>query len=94
MTIAQQLKVKDFPFKIKDSKNNRIYFENSDGHWFKREFDSNNNRIYYEDSYGNWIKKEYDSKNNRIYYEDSHGIIRDNRPKGTFGRLALNTLSS
>ena len=31
MTIAQQLKVKDFPFIIEDSKGNQIYYENSDG---------------------------------------------------------------
>jgi hypothetical protein len=31
MTIAQQLKVKEFPFEIKDNKGNRIYYENSNG---------------------------------------------------------------
>ena len=31
MTIAQQLKIKEFPFTIKDSKGNQIYWENSDG---------------------------------------------------------------
>ena len=30
-TIAQQLNVKDFPFKIKDKNNNIIYYEDSDG---------------------------------------------------------------
>ena len=30
-TIAQQLKVKEFPFIIKDSNGNVIYYENSDG---------------------------------------------------------------
>jgi hypothetical protein len=54
-TIAQQLKVKDFPFKIKDRNNNEIYFENSDGDWIKREYDKNNNQIYYENSYGEII---------------------------------------
>jgi hypothetical protein len=52
MTIAKQLKIKEFPFEIKDSKNNRIYWENSNGYWAKSEFDSNGNRIYWEDSDG------------------------------------------
>ena len=80
-TIAQQLNVKDFPFTIKDSNNNQIYFEDSIGCWEKKEFDSNNNQIYFENSDGYWWKKEYDSNNNEVYFEDSYGIIRDNRPK-------------
>jgi len=51
-TIAQQLKVTDFPFKIKDKNNNPIYFEYSSGYWWKQEFDENNNEIYYETSDG------------------------------------------
>jgi hypothetical protein len=51
-TIAQQLNVKDFPFEIRDKNNNQIYFENSDGYWWKQEFDGNNNEIYYEGSSG------------------------------------------
>jgi hypothetical protein len=82
-TIAQQLNVKDFPFRIKDKNNNRIYFEDSDGYWSKREYDSNNNQIYFENSKGFWWKREYDKNNNEIYYEDSDGYIVDNRPKPT-----------
>ena len=73
MTIAKQLKIKEFPFKIKDSNGKEIYFENSTGHWAKREFDSEGNTIYSENSYGYWAKREYDSKGNTIYYEDSKG---------------------
>ena len=54
-TIAQQLKVKDFPFEIKDKNNNLIYWEDSEGYWCKREFDSNCNRIYCEYSDGEII---------------------------------------
>jgi hypothetical protein len=72
-TIAQQLNVKDFPFVIRDSNNNEIYWEGSKGNWYKREFDSNNNIIYFEDSYGYWSKKEFDSNNNEIYFKNSHG---------------------
>ena len=81
MTIAQQLKVKDFPFEIKDKNGNVIYTENSKGYWVKREFDSNGNRIYFENSDGYWVKYEYDSNGNRIYFENNCGKIIDNRPK-------------
>ena len=82
-TIAQQLNVKDFPFKIKDKNKNLIYLENSDGDWSKREFDKNNNEIYWENSGGFWSKREWDSNCNIIYREDSYGLIEDNRPKST-----------
>jgi hypothetical protein len=81
MTIAQQLKIKEFPFEIKDSEGNLIYFENSSGYWAKREYDSNGNRIYWETSDGYWAKHEFDSKGNEIYLENSNGTIHDNRPK-------------
>jgi hypothetical protein len=54
-TIAQQLRVKEFPFILKDKNNNRIYYENSDGYWSKQEFDSKNNEIYWENSKGSII---------------------------------------
>jgi len=81
MTIAQQLKVKEFPFEIKDSNGKVIYYENSDGSWYKREYDSSGKVIYYENSDGVWRKYEYDSKGNEIYFESSYGNIVDNRPK-------------
>jgi hypothetical protein len=81
MTIAKQLKIKEFPFEIKDSKGNLIYFETSTGYWSKREYDSKGKEIYWETSDGAWIKREFDSEGNRIYYENSNGTIIDNRPK-------------
>ena len=90
-TIAQQLKVTEFPFVIKNSKGKQIYCEYSEGFWIKIEYDSNNNRIYYEHSNGYWLKSEYDSKGNEIYYKDSLGTIVDNRPMPvelTMGEIA------
>ena len=81
MTIAQQLKIKDFPFEIEDKNGNEIYFEDSNGYWWKMEYDSDGNQIYFENSYGDWDKKEYDSDGNQIYFENSYGYIEDNRPK-------------
>ena len=56
-TIAKFLKIKDFPFVIKDKNKNEIYHEASDGYWWKNEYDSNGNRIYYEDSDGDILDK-------------------------------------
>lgn len=72
-TIAQQLKITEFPFEIKNSKGKQIYYEASDGFWGKSEYDSEGNQIYYEDSTGFWNKSEYDSEGNLIYYEESTG---------------------
>ena len=60
-TIAQQLKIKDFPFIIKNKDGNEIYCENSDGSWCKREFDTNGKKIYHEYSTGYWWKSERDA---------------------------------
>lgn len=80
-TIAEQLNVTKFPFRVKDSNGNLIYFEESDKHWAKYEHDSEGNVIYLENSNGYWSKREYDTNNKEIYYENSDGMILDNRPK-------------
>ena len=78
-TIAQQLNVKTFPFRIKDNNNNEIYYELPCVIWYKCEFDDNNNEIYYETSEGFWSKREFDDNNNEIYYENSNGDITNKR---------------
>ena len=80
-TIAQQLKISEFPFIIKDKNGYQIYSETSEGYWSKRQYDQNGKQIYYENSNGNWSKYEYDQNGILIYYEDSDGSITDNRPK-------------
>ena len=72
-TITQQLNIKEFPFEIKDANGNQIYYEESDGYWYKYEYNSQGNEIYCESSDGYWYKHEYNSQSNRIYYEDSNG---------------------
>ena len=76
-TVAQLLK-HDFKskgdLKLYNAGGNCIYYENSDGVWYKQEFDSNGNLIYYESSDGYWSKREYDSNGNLIYSEDSIGF--------------------
>jgi hypothetical protein len=76
-TIAQQLNIKKFPFIIKDSDGNQIYFEWSDGVWSKQEW-ADGKLIYRENSIGYWEKWEY-AGGKVIYREDSNGVIEDNR---------------
>ncbi len=71
-TIAQELKVTEFPFFIKDKNGKVIYSEDSKGYWYKRQYDQNGNPIYYEDS-GYWVKYQYDQNGKVIYYETSTG---------------------
>ena len=80
-TIAQFLKVKDFPFSIKDKNNKLIYYEDSSGFWSKTEYDQDGNLIYYEIPNGFWSKHQYDQNGKEIYFEDSNGYIIDKRPK-------------
>ena len=51
-TIAQQLNIKEFPFRIKDKNGKLLYAENSYGHWCKREYDKEGKERYYENSSG------------------------------------------
>ena len=59
---------------IYDQNGNRIYLENSNGIWEKREYDENGNLIYYDDSNGNWEKYEYNENGKQIYYENYNGM--------------------
>ena len=81
MTIAQQLKIKKFPFTIKNSKGNEIYLEKSTGYWVKREYNSEGNRTRFETSTGYWSICEYDEEDKEIYFENSNGTMVDDRPK-------------
>ena len=54
-TIAQQLNVTKFPFEIKNHNGKLIYREDSDGYWYKWQYNTNGNKIYYETSYGRII---------------------------------------
>ena len=62
-----------FPIKIKDENGNETYFENSDRHWVRCEYDKDGKKTYYENSDGYWNRYEYDKNDNETYYEDSDG---------------------
>jgi len=80
LTIAEQLNITDFPFRIYDNNENEIYTEYGDNTWYKREYDENGNRIYLRQSGGYIENCEY-SKNNILIYEknSTHGVIFDRR---------------
>lgn len=71
-TIAQQLKIADFPFEIRDKRGNLIYYERSDNFWQKWTYDLDNNEQYYEQSNGYSYKCEYNSIGLIVRYEDSN----------------------
>lgn len=61
------------PIEIRNSNGRRTYYEGSDGHWFRQEYDSNGNKTYSENSQGFWRKQEYDSNGKQTYHENSYG---------------------
>ena len=68
--------VKKYINNIINENGNQIYFENSDGKWWKKEYDDNGNTIYFENSNGEWEKSKYDEYGYIIYKETSNGLWR------------------
>ena len=62
-----------FPIEIEDARGNETYFENSDGFWWKSEYNAHGEETYCENSAGYWCKSEYDANGNETYFEDSSG---------------------
>ena len=58
------------PIEIKDADGNETYYEDSDGYWYRYEFDANGNVTYYEESSGSWYRREYDSNGDETYFEN------------------------
>ena len=58
-TIAEQLKhdFKKGSLYLYDSNGKEIYYEHSNGYWYKKEYDSNGKEIYFENSDGKIIDK-------------------------------------
>ena len=73
LTIAQFLNVKTFPFQIKDENGRELYYENSDGYWYKNELDINGNKSYHENSTGVWFRFKHDSDSRLTSYLNSNG---------------------
>ena len=66
-------------FRIYNKKDYEIYYEDSDGVWYRKEYDENGNLIYSINHMGVSIKRKYDDRGNLIYEEEnsnSHWIKR------------------
>jgi len=64
----------DNPIYLYDEDGNQVYFEDSDGFWWKSEYEDGN-PVYYEDSTGYWSRREY-KEDREVYREDSTGYWR------------------
>tara|TARA_R110000803_G_scaffold17862_1_gene48002 strand:- start:849 stop:1328 length:480 start_codon:yes stop_codon:yes gene_type:complete len=66
-------------FSIRNQHHEKLYWENPNGYWEKREYDDKGNRTYYEISTGYWEKTEYDENGKVKYWVGSNGVIMDKR---------------
>jgi len=75
MTVAKQLKITVFPleFTVKTPTGSIKYSENSDGYWYKYEYNPEGLEVYYENSEGYWYKREYNTNGLEVYYENYEG---------------------
>ena len=72
-TKAQQLGITKFPYVDYDDKGNVIYREDSNGSWWKSEFNKHNNLTYREYDDGEWYKWKHNDKGDDTYTENNHG---------------------
>lgn len=72
-TIAEQLGITEYPFKIKDKNDKVIYEENSVFFWIKYTFDEKSRLIGSINSQGTWLKYGYDENGNENYFESASG---------------------
>ena len=62
-----------FPIEIKDDNGKRTYREDSNGYWYRCEYDKDGKVTYNENMSGHWSRYEYDENGKATYYEDSDG---------------------
>lgn len=60
----------------RDQWDNLVFYKNSNGWWWRKEFDERGNCLYHGDASGWWVRNTYDENNNRIGYENYLGICR------------------
>ena len=76
-----------FPIKIRNERGNLTYSENSNGFWYRYEYDEKSNQTYCENSDGYWYRYEYDEKGNETYFETSKGIERGTKRSSCSGKV-------
>lgn len=62
-----------YPIELYNCSGNRVYYEDSEGYWWKKEYNSNYKEVYYETSNNYWYRLTRDSNNNIIKFKDSYG---------------------
>ena len=80
MNVKNLFREVQYPIELYDKDVKQIYYENSIGYWWKKEYNDKGLVIYCEDSNGFWYKREYNDKGLEVYYENSIGDTEDNRP--------------
>ena len=58
-SIGEIIHNKTFPINVLDSRDKRLYYENSVGFWAKQLYSKDGSEIYYEDSDGHIIENKY-----------------------------------
>ena len=76
-----------FPIEIKDADGNSTYSENSDGYWYRCEYDKKGNKTYSENSSGSWYRCEYNKNGHETYHEDSSGYKRGTKRGSCDGKV-------
>ena len=76
-----------FPIEIKDTHGNETYYENSDGFWWRYEYDEKGNLTYSENSDGYWYRWVYDEDSNETYIEWSDGFKRGTKRSSCDGKV-------
>lgn len=58
----------------RDEYGNLIFYQNSNGWWWRKEFDDRGNCLYHADASGWWVRNTYNENNEKIGYENYLGI--------------------
>ena len=73
MTIAKQLGIKKFPFKILQE-GRVIYWESGVGDWIIQEYNDQGKPTYFKNNHGYETHRTYDQKGRMTSFKDSNGI--------------------
>lgn len=73
MTIAKQLRIKEFPFKIVVG-DQIIYWESEVGDWIIQEYNDQGKPTYFKNNHGYETHRTYDQKGRMTSFKDNNGI--------------------
>lgn len=73
-----ELKVDNSFVEITNKNGDVVYFETSDGFWYRKELDKKGNVVFRKDSNGKLLVREFDEDNKVIYCATEDGVKFDN----------------